>query len=52
MKYILLIVTFITSTAFAQFDTKSIETKVINGMFGFTYVVTGLDVATKRIVRT
>lgn len=39
MKYILLILTFITSTAFAQFDTKSIETKVINGMFGFTNLI-------------
>lgn len=39
MKYILLLLTFITSTAFAQFDTKSIETKVINGMFGFTNLI-------------
>lgn len=39
MKYVLLLLTFITSTAFAQFDTKSIETKVINGMFGFTNLI-------------
>lgn len=39
MKYILLLITFITSTAFAQFDNRSIESTVINGMFGLTNYV-------------
>lgn len=40
MKKILLILSLLTSVAHAQFDTRSIETKVINGVFGFRNMIT------------
>lgn len=40
MKKIILLLSLLTTVAHAQFDTRGIETKVINGVFGYRNLVT------------
>ena len=40
MKKIILLISLLTTVAHAQFDTRGIETKVINGVFGYRNLVT------------
>ena len=40
MKKIILLISLLTTIAHAQFDTRAIETKVINGVFGYRNLIT------------
>lgn len=40
MKKIILLLSLLTTVAHAQFDTRAIETKVINGVFGYRNLIT------------